>query len=30
MTVIDSVKKQLWGDRNYSISGNNRVSPNPF
>jgi prepilin-type N-terminal cleavage/methylation domain-containing protein/prepilin-type processing-associated H-X9-DG protein len=30
MNVVDSVKKQLWGDRNYSISGNNRVSPNPF
>ena len=30
MTVIDSIKKQLWGDRVYSITGNNRVSPNPF
>jgi prepilin-type processing-associated H-X9-DG protein len=27
MTVIDSIKKQLWGDRVYSLSGNNRVAP---
>jgi prepilin-type processing-associated H-X9-DG protein len=30
MTVVQSIKKQLWGDRVYSLTGNNRVSPNPF
>ena len=30
MTVLQSVKKQLWGDRVYSLTGNNRVNPNPF
>ncbi len=30
MSVVDSIKKQLWGDRAFSITGNNRVSPNPF
>ena len=30
MTVLQSVQKKLWGDRVYSLSGNNRVSNNPF
>ncbi len=29
MTVVDSIKKRLWGDRFYSITGNNAVSLTP-
>ncbi len=25
MNIVDSIKKQLWGDRFYSITGNNRI-----
>ncbi len=30
MTAKDSVKKRLWGDRFYSLTGNNKVSNNDF
>jgi prepilin-type processing-associated H-X9-DG protein len=29
MTVLETVKQRLWGERFYSITGNNRVDPNP-
>lgn len=29
-TVLETVKKQLWGDRVHSLSGNNRVSVTDF
>lgn len=30
MSVLESVKKQLWGDKVYSLSGNNKVSVTGF
>ncbi len=30
LTVLETVKKQLWGDRVFSLSGNNRVSTSAF
>ncbi len=30
MTVLDSIRNRLWGDRFYSITGNNLVSNDPY